>query len=107
MTYGCEIIDYSETNIADMEKAHRQAARRIQNIPKCTPNPATIEGLGWWPIEAIIDRKKLVFARKILSGVSNIYKTLVIFLHTVIQIQPFFATHRWADIRHSKMFREV
>ena len=84
MIYGAEVIDISDKDIEMLECTHRQCAKRIQRLPSSTSNPATIEMLGWWPIEAFIDMLKLMFVYRLLVlPASNIYR-LVFVLRTLL-----------------------
>ncbi len=60
--YGCELWNVlSGSDLAKLERTHRQAAKLIQQLPQRTSTTASLAMLGWLPMEVLIDRRKLLF----------------------------------------------
>jgi hypothetical protein len=67
MLYGTEIMCLPESITDKLETQHRQFGKRVQGLPESTSNPASYATLGWWSIQAYIDKKKLLLLHNILS----------------------------------------
>ena len=67
MIYGVEATFVSESDVKELEQAHRQHARLIQSLPINAPNAAVLAPLGWLSIKAQIAIKKLIFLWKIIT----------------------------------------
>jgi hypothetical protein len=60
--YGAELwTTLTDSNMLQMERFHRLAAKTIQRFPRRTSTVAALGMLGWLPIEGLIDQKKLLF----------------------------------------------
>ena len=60
--YGCELwSDLSKDEILSLEIAHRFCLKLIQGLPKSSRSDIVLTTLGMLPIEAEIDKRKLVF----------------------------------------------
>ena len=60
--YGCEMWSYlSKDNISALEIAHRFCIKLIQSVPKFSRSDIVLTSLGMLPIEAEIDKRKLIF----------------------------------------------
>ena len=79
MLYGCEVMVMGEKVLEMFEKAHRHVARRIKILPVQCSNVLCLAGLGWWTIQSYIDKRKLMYLRKLLDPNSPwIYRSVVI-----------------------------
>ena len=76
LTYGLEIKTVHETALHDLERAYRQKAKIIQNLPPNTINPAPLATIGWISIESHLAIMKLCF----LLQSDNIYRRVTIYL---------------------------
>ena len=65
---GLEVLNLTNSNIADLEIFHRKTLRALQSLPKCTANCAVYLLLGTLPIEAELHRKQLSLLHSILRG---------------------------------------
>ncbi len=52
---------------AKVETAHRQMAKHMPGLPECTPDPATLDQMGWVSTECLINRKCMLLAWKLLN----------------------------------------
>ena len=65
MLFGIEVVPVDNNDCQDLEKAHRQNAKIIMNVPQSVPNPAVYSTLGWLSMESYIDQLKILFLWKI------------------------------------------
>ena len=87
MMYGCEIMSISDKQIEMFGTAHRFVARRIQHLSEKSPSVICLASLGWWTLESYIDKRKLMYLRKLLDHQTpDLYRTMVI--------------HKWWEIYH-------
>ena len=84
MLYGLDVCPLDDAGMKNMEQAHRQNAKIIQNLPICTPNPAPLATLGWLSISGQVAIMKLVFMWRILClPLENIYRKVLIHVLTL------------------------
>ena len=65
MLYGVEVVPLSGSDIQELEKAHRQNGKIIQNIPQNVASPTVYSTLGWLSMESYIAQIKMLFIWKI------------------------------------------
>ena len=65
MLFGIEVIPLSDSDCQELEKAHRQNAKIIMNVPQSVPNPSVYSTLGWLSMESYIDQMKILFLWKV------------------------------------------
>ena len=81
LTYGLEVKTVHETALYDLERAHRQNAKIVQNLPQNTVNPAPLATIGWISIESHLAIMKICFLLWILCLQSdNVYRRVAIYL---------------------------
>ena len=88
--YGCELWhSISAVDLLGIEKLWRLCAKRRQCLPTGTRTDMALGLLGWLPLEADIDKRKLSFLQTLCSMPSeNLYKELFTFrLHLFISEQ--------------------
>ena len=79
MCYSCEVMTMRTESRNVLENAHWDMAKRIQGIPKSTPNPCVLPQIKWTNINGYMDMLKLVFLwRIIVSNMASIYKKVII-----------------------------
>ncbi len=67
LCYGAEVWVPSDKAMQEMEKAHEQIGRRIQNLPPTASTPVSHSLLGWKSIEALFDLAKLMWIIRLLA----------------------------------------
>lgn len=77
MTYGFEVIVIKENNMMVLEKAHRNHAKIVQNLPTMVHKPAVLAPLGWLTVRAHCAIKKMCFLWSILCHTS-LYKYIAL-----------------------------
>ena len=65
MLFGAEIVPISDNDCQELEKAHRNNAKMIMNVPQSVANPAVYSTLGWLSMESYIAQMKILFLWKI------------------------------------------
>ena len=65
MLFGAETVPISDNDCQELEKAHRNNARIIMNVPQSVANPAVYSTLGWLSMESYIAQMKILFLWKI------------------------------------------
>ena len=81
MMYGVEVVPLSENDVVDLENAHKQNAKTIQNVPPSTPSPAIYSTLGWLSMDSFITQVKVLFLWKIaISLRDTIYFRVIRFI---------------------------
>ena len=65
MLFGVEVVPINANDCQELEKAHRQNAKIIMNVPQSVPNPAVYSTLGWLSMESHIDQLKILFLWKV------------------------------------------
>ena len=79
MLYGLDVCPLNDAGMKNMEQAHRQNAKTIQNMPMNTPNPAPLATIGWLSVLGHVAIMKLVFMWRILClPHENIYRKVLI-----------------------------
>lgn len=79
MAYGMEILPIDDAGLNEMETAHKQHAKIVQNVPMNVPNPAPLATIGWMSVTSHVAIMKLCFLWRILClHNDNIYKRIVI-----------------------------
>jgi hypothetical protein len=79
MLHGTEVMCIPGSDMDKFEVEHRKFGKRIQGLPVSTSNPASYAALGWWSIQAYVDRQKMMLLHGILSvKTSCIYKQVAI-----------------------------
>ena len=68
LLYGLEILPLNKTQIATLEKFHRNSLRIIQSLPERTATSAVYLLLGTLPVEAEIHKKQLSLLHSILDS---------------------------------------
>ena len=68
LLYGLEILPLNKTQIASLEKFHRNSLRIIQSLPERTATAAVYLLLGALPVEAEIHKKQLSLLHSILDS---------------------------------------
>ncbi|CAH1777597.1 unnamed protein product [Owenia fusiformis] len=58
--YGWAVIPYTNNDINLMEGLHKEIGKRIQTLPKNTPDPVATSLLGWMSVRAEIDCDRLM-----------------------------------------------
>ena len=77
LTYGLEITSLSESCLEMIETAHRQHANIVQNLPVCTPRPASLATLGWLSIRSYIAIVRIMFLfRTLCLNNDSIYRNI-------------------------------
>ena len=81
LTYGLEVKTVHETALYDLERAYRQNAKIVENLPQNTVNPAPLATIGWISIESHLAIMKICFLLRILCLQSdNVYWRVAIYL---------------------------
>ena len=81
MTYGLEVVPTNDYMIEELDKAHRQNARIVQNPPSVTQKPSTHATIGWLTMKSYIAIRKMVFLWSILClPDTNIYNVISVFM---------------------------
>ncbi len=66
--YGCELwYDLNVKTTLSLERAHRFCVKFIQSVPRHTRTDVALSVLGVLPIEADIDKRKLIFLRQLCT----------------------------------------
>ena len=79
MTYGLDVTPINNSDLNELDKAHRYNAKVIQNLPQNTPTPAPLATIGWLTLAAHIAILKLCFMWRVLClPDNNIYKRVMI-----------------------------
>ena len=66
--YGCELwSNLSKEHLAMLEASHRFCIKYIQNLPEYTRTDVALSLIGMLPIEAEIDKRKLIFLGQVCS----------------------------------------
>ena len=74
MTYELEVVPTNDYMIEELDKAHRQNARIVQNLPSMTHKPSTHATIGWLTMKSYIAIRNMVFLWSILClPDTNIY----------------------------------
>ena len=66
MIYGAEVWYKKKCDMEQYELAHRAAAKRIQWLPQNTHNDAILSLIGWLNVEAVVDKRQLIFVGSIV-----------------------------------------
>ena len=81
MLYGIEVVTLSDCDLNDLESAHKQNAKLIQNVPPSAPTPAVYSTLGWLSMDTYITQVKILFLWKIAICLRNtIYFQVIRFI---------------------------
>ena len=81
LTYGLEVKTVHETALYDLERAHRQIAKIVQNLPQNTVNSSPLATIGWISIESHLAIMKICFLLRILCLQSDkVYRCVAIYL---------------------------
>ena len=76
---GVEARCFSDNEMVEYSKFHKNMAKDIQQLPGNTPDPVVYSMLGWKDIETYVDYMKIVFVHRILSySPSSVYRILFI-----------------------------
>ena len=67
LSYGCEVLMYTEQSKQSLEKVHWEICKLIQKLPRQTPNPCVLQQLKWMNILGYIDMLKLTFLWNVLN----------------------------------------
>lgn len=80
MLYACHLWwNLSQTDMDDLERVNRLAAKRAQGLCATTKSEAALGSLGLWTVQGLIDKQKLFFLQKLIcSPVSFIHKQLFV-----------------------------
>ena len=78
MLYGSELwSNLTQTDLQALDRVHRFAAKRAQELPPSTKSAAALGNLGLWSIDGYIDKNKLLFFRSLVcSSPNTIHKQL-------------------------------
>ena len=78
MLYGYEVTHATNSEMNELEQAHRYHAKVVQGVPQNVPTPAPLAPLGWQSIKSYIAIQKLTFLWRILSfKCNNLYKVII------------------------------
>ena len=61
LLYGCQVWPVSDDNVELMERAHQDAARRLQGFPQQCAGPAATALMGCLSVQATIDMYRLIY----------------------------------------------
>ena len=61
LLYGCQVWPISDHIVELMERAHQDAARRLQGLPQQCAGPAATALMGWLSVQATIDMYRLIY----------------------------------------------
>ena len=73
LLYGCQVWPISDDNVELMERAHQDAARRLQGLPQQCAGPAATALMGWLSVQATIDMYRLIYLWTLLR-IPNLFK---------------------------------
>ena len=73
LLYGCQVWPISDDNVELMERAHQDAARRLQGLPQQCAGPAATVLMGWLSVQATIDMYRLIYPWTLLR-IPNLFK---------------------------------
>ena len=76
LLYGCQVWPISDNNVNLMERAHQDAARRLQGLPQQRADPAATALMGWLSVRATIDMYRLFFLWTLIR-IPNILQQIV------------------------------
>lgn len=62
-----EVMDASKDYVNKMERIQNRLGRMLLRLPPTTPNVVVQGELGWWPIQNLLDKRKLMYLRYILD----------------------------------------
>ena len=78
MTYGYEVTPVSNTNLNELEDAHRQSAKIVQGLPLNLPKPPSLATLGWMSMKSYIAMIKIMFMiRTLCLPDGNVYRNII------------------------------
>lgn len=77
LTYGLESLQLTAGNIEELERFQRKTMRRIQHLPDGTSNVAVLMLLGILPVQAIVERRALVFFVSLIEDPTSIEAKIV------------------------------
>ena len=93
MTSCAEVRYFSDQEIKEYEKTHRQMAKDIQNLPANVSNTAAVSLLGWRDISSHIDFMKLMFLYRLLAlNPTNLYRRVFLRRFYEIMALGYFST---------------
>ena len=78
MVYGLDITDYGQSNIIQLDNAHRMNSKIVQGIPSNIATPAPLATLGWMSLTSYIDLIRIMFMiRTLCLPKENTYRTIM------------------------------
>ena len=72
LLYGCQVWPISDDNVELKERAHQDAARRLQGLLQQCTGPAATALMGRLSVQATIDMYRLIYLRTLLR-ISNLF----------------------------------
>jgi hypothetical protein len=83
--YGSELWNgLNNTQLAMLEKSHKQCVKRIQGMPKYTNTTVALSCLSLYSIETLIDERKLLFFGQLCNAKITL-RIKTIFIHRLLQ----------------------
>ena len=96
LIYNCESwSNLTHKDISNLHGAQLNFLRRVMEIPKSTPTAALFLELGMLPIQYEIEKRQLVFSKKILDRQND--DPVKMIYHEMLKYQ---AERNWANIVH-------
>ena len=71
--YGCQVWPINDHNVEWLERAHQDAARRLQGLPQQCAGPAATALMGWLSVQATTDMYRLIYLWTSLQ-IPNLFK---------------------------------
>ena len=79
LTYGFDVLPLSESDLCELESAHRQNCKIVQNVSKNVSTPAPLATVGWLSIKSYIMMCKIMYLLRLLCMPDNVYKKVCMF----------------------------
>ena len=80
LTYGFDVYPLDESDMTELENAHRKNAKIVSNVSFQVATPAPYAPIGWMSIRGYILMSRLMFMFRLLCmDTDNVYKRLLIF----------------------------
>ena len=80
LTYGFDVLPLDDSDMAELENAHRMNAKIVSNVSYQVSTPAPYAPLGWMSMRGIILMNRLMFMFRLLCmETDNVYKRMLLF----------------------------
>ena len=80
LTYGLDVLPLSDVEINNIEHAHRQNAKIVQNVSSNVSTPAPLATIGWLSMSAYISMIKIMFIFRTLCCLptNSVYRQVMV-----------------------------